>query len=279
MSSTLAAIAKMFDFSGRTVVLTGGTGVLGSEMARALAGCHANVVLLTRNVQRAEALVASFGASDGRHACLVADVTDRDAVEAAAATVLERYGRVDALVNGAGGNNPQATTTPPRGFFDISPEAFGQVLSLNLLGTVIPTQAFARSMAENKQGVIVNVSSVSAARPLTRVAAYAAAKAGIDNFTQWLAVHLAQHYSPELRVNALMPGFFLTEQNRFLLTEPESGALTERGQKIIDHTPLARFGKPEDLTGALLWLLSPASRFVTGAVIPVDGGFTAFGGV
>jgi NAD(P)-dependent dehydrogenase (short-subunit alcohol dehydrogenase family) len=269
----------MYDFSGRTVVLTGGTGVLGSEMARALAGCHANVVLLARNIARAEELVASFGQSKGRHSCVAADVVDRLAVEAAAKTVLASYGRVDALVNGAGGNDPKATTTPPNGFFDIAPEAFEQVLSLNLLGTVIPTQAFARSMVEHKEGVIVNVSSVSAGRPLTRVAAYAAAKAGISNFTQWLAVHLAQHYSVDLRVNAIMPGFFLTEQNRFLLTEREGGALTERGRKIIEHTPLARFGKPDDLTGTLLWLLSPASRFVTGAVIPVDGGFTAFAGV
>jgi len=273
------AVAQMYDFSGRTVVLTGGTGVLGSEMARALAGCHANVVLLARNVARAEQLLASFGESRGRHSCVAADVVDRHAVDEAAKTVLARYGRIDALVNGAGGNNPQATTTPPHGFFDIPPEAFEQVLSLNLLGTVIPTQAFARSMVEQKQGVIVNVSSVSANRPLTRVAAYAAAKAAVSNFTQWLAVHLAEHYSTELRVNAIMPGFFFTEQNRFLLTDRESGALTERGQKIIDHTPLRRFGKPEDLSGALLWLLSPASRFVTGAVIPVDGGFTAFGGV
>jgi len=273
------AIAQMYDFSGRTVVLTGGTGVLGSEMARALAGCHANVVLLARNIARAEELLASFGETRGRHSCVAADVVDRRAVEEAAKTVLGTYGRIDALVNAAGGNNPQATTNPSHSFFDISPEAFEQVLSLNLLGTVIPTQAFARSMVEHKQGVIVNVSSVSATRPLTRIAAYAAAKAGISNFTQWLAVHLAQHYSAELRVNAIMPGFFLTEQNRFLVTERDSGALTERGQKIIDHTPLARFGTPDDLTGTLLWLLSPASRFVTGAVIPVDGGFTAFGGV
>lgn len=276
---TFEAVAQMYDFSGRTVVLTGGTGVLGSEMARALAGCHANVVLVARNVARAEALLASFAGGKGRHTCVRADVLDRSALDDAAKSVLGTYGRIDALVNGAGGNNPKATTTPPQGFFDISPEAFEQVMSLNLLGSVVTTQAFARSMVEQKDGAIVNVSSVSAARPLTRVAAYAAAKAGLSNFTQWLAVHLAQEYSANLRVNAIMPGFFLTEQNRFLVTERETGALTERGRKIVDHTPLGRFGKPEDLTGTLLWLLSPASRFVTGAVIPVDGGFTAFGGV
>jgi NAD(P)-dependent dehydrogenase (short-subunit alcohol dehydrogenase family) len=273
------SIAQNYDFSGRTVVLTGGTGVLGSEMARALAGCHANIVLLARNIARAEELVASFGASRGRHSCLRADVLDRAAVEQAAKAVLAAYGRVDALVNGAGGNDPKATTNSELGFFDVPPESFQDVVSLNLLGTLIPTQAFARSMVEVKEGTIVNVSSVGAARALTRVAAYSAAKAAVSNFTQWLSVHLAEEYSPNLRVNAIMPGFFLTEQNRFLLTERESGALTPRGRKILEHTPLRRFGSPEDLVGALLWLLSPASRFVTGAVIPVDGGFTAFGGV
>jgi NAD(P)-dependent dehydrogenase (short-subunit alcohol dehydrogenase family) len=276
---TLDAIRAMYDFSGRTVVLTGGTGVLGSEMARALAGCNANVVLVGRNATKAEALIGSFAKTKASHLALSADVLDRGAFDDAARTVLGTYGKIDGLVNGAGGNDPKATTNPESKFFDIPAEAFGHVMSLNMLGTVIPTQSFGRIMAQQKEGIIVNVTSVSAARPLTRVAAYAAAKAGISNFTQWLSVHMAQEYSPSIRVNAIMPGFFLTEQNRFLLTDRESGALTARGKKIIEHTPMGRFGTPEDLTGALLWLLSPASKFVTGIVLPVDGGFTACSGV
>ena len=194
-------------------------------------------------------------------------------------STMGELGSVDILVNGAGGNDPRATTTPEARFFDVPLEAWQAVTHLNLLGTILPSQVFARPMTDRKAGVILNVSSVNASRPLTRIAAYSASKAGISNFTQWLAVHLAQEYSPAIRVNALMPGFFLTEQNRFLLTDRVTGALTARGQKILDHTPMARFGSPEDLLGALLWLVSPASRFVTGVVVPVDGGFTAYAGV
>jgi NAD(P)-dependent dehydrogenase (short-subunit alcohol dehydrogenase family) len=276
---TLEAAVVPYDFSGRTVVLTGGTGVLGSEMARALAGCGANVVLLARKVDKAAALVESFAKTKGRHLVLAADALERPAVEKAAKAAVEQFGRVDALVNGAGGNDPRTTTNPDNRFFDIPAEAFSQVVSLNLLGTVIPSQVFARQMVEQRDGVILNVSSVNASRPLTRIAAYSAAKAAVTNFTQWLAVHLAEEYSPNIRVNALMPGFFLTEQNRFLLTDKDTGALTARGKKIVEHTPMRRFGAAEDLTGAVLWLLSPASRFVTGVVLPVDGGFTAFSGV
>jgi NAD(P)-dependent dehydrogenase (short-subunit alcohol dehydrogenase family) len=164
-------------------------------------------------------------------------------------------------------------------FFDIPQEAFQFVSNLNLLGTVLPSQVFGKLMAAQKDGVILNVSSMNAFRPLTRIPAYSAAKAAVSNFTQWLAVHLAQEYSPSIRVNAIAPGFFLTEQNRFLLTDKDTGAMTARGQKILDHTPMARFGKPEDLVGATLWLLSPASAFVSGVVIPIDGGFSAYSGV
>jgi NAD(P)-dependent dehydrogenase (short-subunit alcohol dehydrogenase family) len=253
-------------------------------MARALARCGADVVLLGRNVARAEQVIATFspagaGASGGRHLALAADVLDRPALDEACRRVLGERGKIDFLINGAGGNDPRATTTPEARFFDVPIAAWQTVTNLNLLGTILPSQVFARPMAERKEGVILNVSSVNASRPLTRIAAYSASKAGISNFTQWLAVHLAQEYSPNIRVNALMPGFFLTEQNRFLLTDKETGALTARGKKILDHTPMARFGTPEDLTGALLWLLSPASKFVTGVVVPVDGGFTAYSGV
>ena len=280
----LDEIRALYDFSGRTAVVTGGTGVLGSEMARALAACNASVVLLARNVERAQQVIGTFykgeaGSGAGRHLALRADVLDRPALEEAGRRVLGERGAVDFLVNGAGGNDPKATTNPDHRFFDLPVEALQGVTSLNLLGTILPTQVFARPMAERKQGVVLNVSSVNAARPLTRIAAYSASKAAVSNFTQWLAIHLAQEYSPNLRVNALMPGFFLTEQNRFLLTEKETGALTARGKKIMEHTPMGRFGAPEDLTGAMLWLLSPASKFVTGIVVPVDGGFTAFSGV
>jgi NAD(P)-dependent dehydrogenase (short-subunit alcohol dehydrogenase family) len=283
-SITPDEIQAAYDFSGRTAVITGGTGVLGAEMARALAVCGADVVLLGRNVERAQQVIASFAkttgpATGGKHLALAADVLDRPALEEACRRVLDERGKIDFLVNGAGGNDPRATTTPDARFFDVPIAAWQAVTNLNLLGTILPSQVFARPMAERKQGVILNISSVNASRPLTRIAAYSASKAGISNFTQWLAVHLAQEYSPEIRVNAIMPGFFLTEQNRFLLTDKESGALTARGKKILDHTPMARFGKPEDLTGALLWLLSPASAFVTGVVLPVDGGFTAYSGV
>jgi NAD(P)-dependent dehydrogenase (short-subunit alcohol dehydrogenase family) len=283
----LDEVRALYDFTGRTAVVTGGTGVLGSEMARALAACHANVVLLGRNVERAEAVIATFakpvtgaGAKSGvRHRALQADVLDRPALEAAATAILREYGKIDFLVNGAGGNDPRATTNPDQRFFDLPLGALQTVTNLNLLGTILPSQVFGRSMAERQEGVVLNVSSVNASRPLTRIAAYSASKAAISNFTQWLAVHLAQEYSPAIRVNAILPGFFLTEQNRFLLTDKETGALTARGKKILEHTPAGRFGTPEDLSGTLLWLLSPASKFVTGAVIPVDGGFTAYSGV
>ena len=275
-------IRAQYDFSGKTAVITGGTGVLGSEMARAIAGCGANVVLLARNPDRAAPVIAALGkakAATGKHVALRADVLDRPALEEAAKSVLGTFGQIDMLVNGAGGNDPKATTNPDQRFFDLPASALEAVTRLNLMGTVVPTQVFARSMAERKQGVILNVSSVNAARPLTRIAGYSASKAAVTNFTQWLAVHLAEEYSPDLRVNALMPGFFLTEQNRFLLTDKETGAVTARGKKIVEHTPMRRFGAPADLSGALLWLLSPASQFVTGIVLPVDGGFTAFSGV
>ncbi|HVY37424.1 MAG TPA: SDR family oxidoreductase [Polyangia bacterium] len=276
--NSLEDVRALYDFGGRTAVVTGGTGVLGAAMARALAACHASVVLVGRNVARAEAVISTF-AGKGRHLAIAADVLDRPALEEACRRVVGEHGQVDILVNGAGGNDPRATTTPDARFFDVPLEAWQAVTHLNLLGTILPSQVFARPMAERKEGVVLNVSSVNASRPLTRIAAYSASKAGISNFTQWLAVHLAQEYAPAIRVNAVMPGFFLTEQNRFLLTDRATGALTARGQKILDHTPMARFGVPDDLTGAVLWLLSPAARFVTGIVVPVDGGFTAYSGV
>jgi NAD(P)-dependent dehydrogenase (short-subunit alcohol dehydrogenase family) len=267
------------DFSGRSIIVTGGAGVLGGEISCALAEAGANVAILDREPEMAERWSDRLGGSRGRVMVEYCDVLDKEVVEKAVHKVLSEFGNVHCLVNGAGGNNPGATTSPELSFFDLPVDALRFVFDLNILGTIIPSQVVAKHMANQKNGVILNISSMNALRPLTRIPAYSAAKAGVSNFTQWLAVHLAQEYSPDIRVNAIAPGFFLTEQNRFLLTDRESGGLTPRGATILNHTPMGRFGNPEDLVGAVLWLLSPASSFVSGVVLPVDGGFQAFSGV
>lgn len=275
---TLPELTKLYDFTGRAVVITGGTGILGREMVQALIGCGANVALLARNKQKGDALLSGMP-GPGRGIVVLGDVLKRDTLQHAAEAVVSEFGQIDCLINGAGGNHPQATTRPDLSLFDLSEDALRFALDLNVLGTIISCQIFAKQMTRQGDGVILNVSSMSAFRPLTRVLGYSAAKAGVNNFTQWLAVHLAQEYSPRIRVNAIAPGFFLTEQNRFLLTEAETGQLTARGQSIILHTPMGRFGRAEDLLGTVLWLLSPASAFITGIVVPIDGGFSAFSGV
>lgn len=274
----LTDLTKIYDFTGRSVVITGGTGILCSAMAQALVGCGANVAIIARNPEKGAAVAEQLKGS-GRAIVAQADVLNKDELQAAMAQVTSEFGRIDCLINGAGGNSPNATTRPDQSFFDLPQEAFKYVFELNLIGTILPTQVFGKQMAEQGDGVILNVSSMSAMRPLTRVVSYSAAKAGIDNFTRWLAVHLAQEYSPRIRVNAIAPGFFITEQNRSLLTDIATGELSPRGKSIITHTPMGRFGQPEDLLGAVLWLLSPASTFVTGIVVPIDGGFSAFAGV
>ncbi len=269
----------LFDLSGQVAVVTGANGVLISAMAKELAARGAKTVLLSRNEQKLAGLLGSIKSAGGEAIALACDVTLPESVKAAAQTVLDTYGRVDILVNGAGGNSPDATAMPGKTpFFDLPVEAMRFVLELNLIGTILPCQVFGKIMAEQKSGNIINISSLSAIKPLTRVVGYGAAKAGINNFTEWLAVHMAQVYSPQIRVNAIAPGFFLTEQNRFLLTT-EAGGLTQRGETIISQTPQARFGEPSDLLSALVWIASPGARFVTGTVIPVDGGFQAFSGV
>ena len=275
----LQEITKAYDFTGKTVAVTGGGGVLCSEMARCLAGCNANVVILDREMSLGEKTIKSLSGTKGKHKAIFIDVLDKAKVQEAADKTFAEYGKVDILINGAGGNNPKATTSAEMSFFDIPSEAIQFVANLNLLGAIIPSQVFGKKMVEQKEGIILNVSSMNAFRPLTRIPAYSAAKAAISNFTQWLAVHMAQEYTPNIRVNAIAPGFFLTEQNRFLLTDKVTGELTARGKKILDHTPSARFGVPEDLLGGMLWLLSPASKFVTGIVLPIDGGFSAYSGV
>lgn len=265
-----------FDLEGKTAVVTGGAGVLCAAMCQTLAESGVRVAVLDLRSETAEALAARIGHGAIGLAC---DVLERASVEAAAQAVQTTFGHVDILINGVGGNRPQASTNSTQSFFDLPAEAMRWVFDLNLTGVILPSQVFGKIMAGQKSGVIINISSMNAFRPLTRIPAYSAAKAGVSNFTQWMAVHLAQEYSPEIRVNAIAPGFFLTEQNRFLLTEQETGNLTQRGQQIIAHTPQGRFGTPEDLLGALIWLVSPAAAFVTGVVIPVDGGFSAFSGV
>ncbi len=275
----LKQLTDLYDFSGKTVAITGGAGILGGEIACALAECGANVAILDRAPELADRLLPRLERSAGKAVVLTTDVLDPAILQKSAAEVLDAFGRVDILINAAGGNKPQATTGPNLSFFDLPPDALRFVFDLNILGTILPSQVFGKLMAQQGAGNILNISSMNAFRPLTRIPAYSAAKAGVSNFTQWLAVHLAQEYSPQIRVNAIAPGFFLTEQNRFLLIDKETGDLTERGKSIIAHTPMGRFGAPEDLLGTVLWLLSPASAFVTGVVVPIDGGFSAFSGV
>ncbi len=274
-------ISHLYNFSEKTVAITGGSGILGSEMVCALASLGANVAILDLPPNVPEQVSQRIKKLDnaGQVIAVQADVLKRETLLEAEKTIRSRLGPVNILINAAGGNRPAATTGPEQPFFDLPEEALRFVLDLNLLGTVLPSQVFGRGMAEQKQGVILNISSMNAFRPLTRIPAYSAAKAAVSNFTQWLAVHIAQEYSPAIRVNAIAPGFFLTEQNRFLLTSSETGELTARGQAILAHLPMQRFGAPEDLLGTMLWLLSPASAYVTGVVVPVDGGFSAYSGV
>ncbi|MGA8182895.1 MAG: SDR family oxidoreductase [Terriglobia bacterium] len=275
----LEQLTRMYDFTGRTVAITGGAGVLGSEIAQALAGCGANVAILDLNLDPAKSILEKLGSRASQVMTVKTNVLDMESLRQASEAVLEKFGAIDCLVNAAGGNKPQATTSADLAFFDLPADALRWVFDLNIIGTVLPSQVFGKIMAEKGEGTILNISSMNAFRPLTRIPAYSAAKAGVSNFTQWLAVHLAQLYSPKIRVNAIAPGFFLTQQNRFLLTDEKSGELTARGKSIIDHTPMARFGNPEDLFGAVLWLLSPASAFITGVIVPIDGGFSAYSGV
>ena len=266
------------ELSGKVAVITGGGGVLCSAIAEGLAREGVRCVILDIAEDKAEATLERVKRAGSDGLALKASVLDRGDLERAADETLKAFGRVDFLINGAGGNHPKATTSAEVPFFELPEDAVRFVFDLNFMGTFLASQIFGKVMAERKEGVILNISSMNAIRPLTRIPAYSAAKAAVANFTQWLAVHMAQEYSPKIRVVSIAPGFFLTEQNRFLLLD-ERGELTERGKKIIDHTPMGRFGAPEDLIGAVVWLLSPAASFVTGVVIPIDGGFSAYSGV
>ena len=272
-------LQMLFNVRGLTAVITGGSGVLGSVMALALAKAGVRVAILSLHAASSAKVVEAIQAENGEAIGIACDVVQRTDLERACTEVLETFGPIDILINAAGGNSPQATTSVERSFFDLDLQGVDSVFGLNFMGTFLSCQVFGRGMAERGQGCIVNVASMNALRPLTRIPAYSAAKAAVANFTQWLAVHMAQEYGAQIRVNAIAPGFILTEQNRFLLTDAQSGGLTERGQSIIAHTPAGRFGTPEDLIGTLLWLVSPASAFVTGVVVPIDGGFSAYSGV
>lgn len=274
----MSGVSNFFSLDGHVAVITGGTGVLGGVMARGLAQAGAKVGVLGRRREQAEAVARSIVAEGGEAIALVADVLDRAQLEQARADVLHAWGRLDILVNGAGGNMPSATLAPGHSFFDLPVEGLEPVLALNLQGTLLPSQVFGELLARAGRGSIVNISSMAAQRALSRVVGYGIAKAGVENATRWLAVELARAFGGRIRVNAIAPGFFVGEQNRALLLN-DDGSLTPRGQTIIDHTPAGRFGQPEELLGALIWLCGPGAGFVNGAVVPVDGGFGAFSGV
>ncbi|UCF16174.1 MAG: SDR family oxidoreductase [Phycisphaerales bacterium] len=270
---------ELFDIKDKTIVITGGGGVLCGTMAPALAKAGAKIAVLDLLEDAATKIADRINADGGRAIAVKCDVLDKASLEAAKEKVAAEFGRIDVLINGAGGNKKEATTSPDLSFFDLPKDAVRFVFELNCLGTLLPCQVFGKEMAESGSGTILNISSMCAFSPLTKVAAYSAAKAAVSNFTQWLAVHICQNYSKDLRVNAIAPGFFLTEQNRFLLTDEKTGELTDRGRTIIDHTPMGRFGQAEELIGTVMWLLSDAAKFVTGIVVPIDGGFSAFSGV
>lgn len=266
---------NLFDIKDQVVVITGGTGILGRAIATHLAEQGAKVVILGRKVEVGNAIVAGIKENSGEAMFLTSDVMNREVLEQNLTDILAAYGRVDVLLNAAGGNMPGATISPTGTIFDLQPEAFQKVLELNLVGTVLPAQVFLKPMVEQRKGAIVNFSSMSAFRPLTRICGYSSAKAGINNFTAYMATEVAKKFGEGIRINAIAPGFFLTEQNRTLLTNPD-GSWTERGQDVIRQTPFGRMGRAEELCGTIQYLISEASSFVTGTVAIVDGGFNAF---
>jgi NAD(P)-dependent dehydrogenase (short-subunit alcohol dehydrogenase family) len=277
-AATQDFIQQLFSLDGKTAIVTGGTGVLGGAMARGLARAGAKVAILGRRAEKGEAVAAQIREAGGEALVTPADVMAREELTRAREAVVKEWGRIDILINAAGGTTPQATVPPDKTIFDMELDPMRYVIDLNLIGTLLPSQVFGETLASQREGCIINISSMNAQRALTRTPAYSAAKAAIDNFTRWLAVELALKFGEGLRVNAVAPGFFLGEQNRALLVN-EDGSLTSRGEKIIAHTPAGRFGNPDDLMGAVIWLCSPGARFVNGTVIMVDGGVNAFSGI
>ncbi len=276
------------DLKGKVCVITGGAGVLGSAMVKAIASVGTKIAIADINKEVAEKVAAEIAAESGSQVIGVeANVLDKESLEAAKAEINEKLGDIDVLINGAGGNSPKATTSVEQileenldnlddTFYGLEMEGFDMVFALNFKGTLLPTMVFTKDMLKNKKGVVLNISSMNSYKPLTKIPAYSAAKASVNNFTEWLAVHLAK---VGIRVNAIAPGFFITNQNRFLVMDEKTGNFSPRGQKIVDNTPMGKFGEPEDLQGTTLFLISDISSFITGIVVPVDGGYSAFGGV
>lgn len=275
MSLKIRFMNELFNIKGYVVVITGGTGVLGRAIAKYLALNGAKVIILGRKEEVGQEIVADIKAAGGECEFLKTDVMNQEVVQQNCDYIVEKYGRIDTLLNAAGGNMKGATIAPDQNFFDLEAKQFQTVLDLNLTGTVIPTQVFLKPMVAQGKGSIINFSSMAAFRPMTRVCGYAAAKAGISNFTAFMATECAKKFSEGIRVNAIAPGFFITEQNRALLTNPD-GTFTQRGQDVIRQTPFGRMGEPEELCGTIHYLMSDAAKFVTGTVAVVDGGFNAF---
>jgi len=272
------SVEKLFSLKGKTAIITGGTGVLGEAMVRGLSAAGASVVILGRRLEVGQTLANDINGKGGAAMAVAADVLNREQLVKAKEDVIKKFGAIDILVNAAGGNMAGAVIAPDKTFFDLDIDQFQKVVDLNLLGTVLPTQIFTEDMAKRKKGVVINIASMATFRPITRVVGYSAAKSAVENFTQWLATEMASKFGEGIRVNAIAPGFFLTEQNKTLLTNPD-GSYTPRGNAAIRQTPFARFGRPEELVGTLIWLCSDASAFVTGVDVPVDGGFNVFCGV
>jgi len=271
-------ISDFFDVKDKTIVITGGAGIICSEMARTLGSLGANIVVLDLSESAMEKLSKELSEKNIKHIVLKTNVLDKEQLLKAKEETILNFGKIDVLINGAGGNHPSATTSQDKSFFELPQDVVQWVFNLNFLGTFLASQVFGEYFAEKGEGQIINISSMNAFRPLTNIPAYSAAKAAVSNFTQWLAVHMNHNYSKKIRVNAIAPGFLLTNQNKFLLTN-DDGSLTTRGNKILEHTPMERFGTPQDLISTILWLISEKSSFVNGIVVPIDGGFSAYSGV
>jgi NAD(P)-dependent dehydrogenase (short-subunit alcohol dehydrogenase family) len=269
---------NQFSLEGKSVVVTGGTGILGHAFVQAISDAGGAVGILGRNEAVAQERADAINQNGGKAVALVADVLNEEQLAAAREKMLDSFGKIDGLVNAAGGNMPEGVLQPEEDIFSMNITGMKKVLDINLWGTILPTQVFGPALANSGRGSIVNISSMNSKRAITKVLGYNMGKAAVDCYTQWFAVELANRYGDKIRMNALAPGFFLTEQNRYLLTKPEGG-YTPRGEAVIRQTPFKRFGNPDELKGALVWLLSDASQFVTGAMICVDGGFSIFGGV
>ncbi len=272
-------IEKLFDLRGKVVVISGGSGFIGSEISCALAEIGCRVALLYNNSIPNDETIKRLNRSKSDFEIYKCDVTNREDIIECKNSVFDKFGDIDILINCAGGNHPDSTTSDKLNFFNIPADAFNWVSELNMMGTVFSCQVFGEVFSKNKKGTILNISSMAGLRPLTKIPAYSSSKAAVNNFTKWLSVHMATNYSEKIRVNAIAPGFLLGKQNRYLLIDEKTGKYTDRGKKIICNTPMNKFGEPKELISTVVWLLSPSSNFITGVVVPVDGGFNAFGGV